>query len=269
MRTMKRIETRREGPLAPEPHGYDPAAFAQIVEFEDRSWWFRSRNRLIEQTVRHLFPQAASALEIGCGTGYTLGALRNALPEAALTGTELFEEGLRVARDRWQTVRLMQADARALPFDAEFDLVGAFDVLEHIDDDSTALAELRRVVRPGGGLIATVPQHQWLWSAADDYAQHQRRYSRRELVCRVMRAGFTVRLVTSFVTVPLPAMVLSRVSRRLKGQRLEDFDPWAEFRIPSFLNSMLESLTTAERYAIARGVSLPAGGSLLVAAVAI
>lgn len=249
-------------------HGYDPAAFAQIAEFEDRSWWFRSRNRLIEQTIRHLFPDAGSVLEIGCGTGYTLKALRNALPGAELTGTELFDEGLRVARERWPGMRLIQADARALPFDREFDLAGAFDVLEHIDEDGSALVELRRVVRPGGGVIVTVPQHQWLWSAADDYAHHQRRYSRSQLVSLVETAGFTTRMVTSFVTLPLPAMALSRMSQRLKGQTLADFDPWAEFRIPPFLNRTFEILAAAERYAIARGFSLPAGGSLLIAGAA-
>ena len=177
-----------------ELQGYEPAAFVQIAELEDRSWWFRSRNRLIEQTVRALFPEALAVLELGCGTGYTLRALRNALPRAELTGTELFEEGLRVARTRWDSVRLLQADARALPFGSEFDLVGAFDVLEHIDDDATALSETRRVVRPGGGIIVTVPQHRWLWSPADDYAHHQRRYSRSELVSRIEAAGFRVRM---------------------------------------------------------------------------
>jgi SAM-dependent methyltransferase len=252
-----------------ELHGYDPAAFSEIAEFEDRSWWFRSRNRLIEQTVHRYFPGASSVLEIGCGTGYTLAALRNSLPAAELTGTELFEEGLRVARGRWPGLRLMQADARELPFDSEFDLVGAFDVLEHIDDDATALAELRRVVRPGGGLIVTVPQHQWLWSAADDYAQHQRRYSRAGLISCVENAGFQVRMVTSFVTLLLPLMALSRVRGRLKHQDLDSFDPWAEFRLPRVVNCAFEMLASAERYAIARGISLPAGGSLLIAGAAV
>jgi SAM-dependent methyltransferase len=244
--------------------GYDPAAFLQIAEFEDRSWWFRSRNRLIEQTVRRLFPEASSVLEIGCGTGYTLGALRKSLPRAQITGTELFEEGLHVARGRWPEIRLLQADARSLPFGSDFDLVGAFDVLEHIEDDVNALSELRRVVRPGGGILVTVPQHQWLWSAADDYAQHQRRYSRSELVSRVEAAGFQVRMVTSFVTIALPVMAVSRIGRRLKAQNQHDFDPWAEFRIPRLVNSIFEAFAGAERYAIARGVSLPAGGSLLL-----
>lgn len=249
--------------------GYDPNAFLQIAEFEDRSWWFRSRNRLIEQTVRRFFPEALSVLEIGCGTGYTLKALRDALPRAQLTATELLEEGLDVARGRWPNMRLIHADARALPFDSEFDLVSAFDVLEHIDDDVSALSELRRVLRPQGGIVVTVPQHQWLWSQTDDYAHHQRRYSRTQLISRIAKAGFTVRMVTSFVTLPLPAMILSRVGRRVFGPDSGDFDPWAEFRIPGLLNRMFESLAAGERYAIARGVSLPAGGSLLVAGTAI
>jgi SAM-dependent methyltransferase len=254
--------------MAVDLEGFDPAAFVHLAELEDRSWWFRSRNRLIEQTVRRLFPAALAVLEIGCGTGYTLGALRNALPRAELTGTELFEEGLRVARTRWDSVRLLQADARALPFGSEFDLVGAFDVLEHIADDATALSETRRVLRPGGGILITVPQHRWLWSAADDYAHHHRRYSRPELTARIEAAGFKVQMVTSFVTLALPAMALSRVGRRLRGQSRADFDPWAEFRIPRRLNSAFEGLAAAERYGIARGASLPVGGSLLVAGTA-
>jgi SAM-dependent methyltransferase len=254
--------------MAVDLEGFNPDAFVQLAKLEDRSWWFRSRNRLIEQTVHRFYAHASSALEIGCGTGYTLGALRSALPGAELTGTELFEEGLAVARERWPNVRLLQADARALPFDNEFDLVAAFDVLEHIDDDAIALSETRRVVRPGGGIIVTVPQHRWLWSAADDFAHHQRRYSRSELTSRIEAAGFRVQMATSLVTLALPVMALSRIGRRLHGQSRADFDPWAEFRIPRMLNSAFGGLAAAEGYAIARGASLPVGGSLLVAAVA-
>jgi SAM-dependent methyltransferase len=250
--------------MAVDLGGFEPDAYVHLAEVEDRSWWFRSRNRLIEQTVRRYFAHATSALEIGCGTGYTLNALRSALPAAQLTGTELFEEGLAIAQQRWPNVRLMQADARALPFGSEFDLVGAFDVLEHIDNDAGALSELRRVLKPGGGIILTVPQHRWLWSAADEYGRHQRRYTRTELISRVVTAGFALRMVTSFVTLALPAMMLSRMTPRARRQGIDDFDPRAEFEIPRPLDRTLESLAAAERYAIARGVSLPFGGSLLV-----
>ena len=246
--------------------GYDPAAFSQIVRLEPTSWWFRSRNRLIEQTIRRLAPQAKSVLEIGCGTGYTLGALRAALPAAELTGTELFDAGLEVARQRWSDVRLMQADACELPFDQSFDLVGAFDVLEHIDRHGTAVREAFRVLNPGGLLLVTVPQHQWLWSAADDFARHERRYSRPALRDVVAQAGFRIELLSSFVTLLLPLMAASRAVSRMRNAPPDQFDPWAEFHIPAAANALFERLAHVEGDLIARGVTLPAGGSLLLAA---
>lgn len=242
--------------------GYDPSFFAQIAELERLSWWFRSRNRLIAHTVRQYFSSAVNVLEVGCGTGFALRALKDALPTANLVGTELFDEGLQVARERWPGVTFTQADARAMPFSSEFDLVAAFDVIEHIDDDIGALREVFRILKDGGGLIVTVPQHQWLWSAADDHAHHQRRYSRGQLVARLTEAGFVVQRMTSFVTILLPLMVFSRLCNRGATRH----DPWAEFRIPRRLDRAFEVITTLERTVIAAGVSLPAGGSLLAVA---
>ncbi len=104
----------------------------------------------------------------------------------------------------------MRADGRALPFAGEFDVVGAFDVIEHIDADEAVLAAMRRAVRPGGGVIVTVPQHRWLWSETDRYSGHQRRYDRRELGRKLDGAGLKVRWMTSFTTLLLPLMAASR-----------------------------------------------------------
>jgi SAM-dependent methyltransferase len=242
--------------------GFDPDQFAELFELEPRSWWFRSRNRLIRQTVQRRFPNARSVLEIGCGTGFTLLALRDALPRAALTATELFPEGLEFARRRVPEAHFEQLDARDTRYEGAFDLVGAFDVLEHIDDDGAVLRAMRRALRPGGGLIVTVPQHPSLWSAADEVAHHERRYRRRELVGRVEDAGFRIVEVTSFVMLLLPLMAASRVRRRLGF----DFDWRAEYRIPRAVDTAFEVLTAVEQRAISSGVSLPFGGSLLAAA---
>jgi SAM-dependent methyltransferase len=243
-------------------HGYEPALFAELARLEPRSWWFRTRNRLIARTVSGSFPQARDVLEVGCGTGYTLLALAEALPQARLTGTELFEEGLHYARTRVPGAHFRQLDVRAMPYREEFDLVCAFDVLEHIDDDRGALSGMRAALRPSGGLVVTVPQHPWLWSAADEYAHHERRYRRRELTARLEGAGFAVERVTSFVTFLMPLMVASRMRERLGAP----FDPLAEFRIPRSLERVLERVCRAEQRLLAAGASLPVGGSLLAVA---
>jgi SAM-dependent methyltransferase len=124
-----------------EPSGYDASLFAYLAELEPRSFWFRARNRLIVSTIRRCFPDAQTLLEVGCGTGFVLAALRNALPNLRLTGGELFPEGLEIARQRLRDVELIELDATKPP-PRSFDVVGAFDVLEHIADDESALAGL-------------------------------------------------------------------------------------------------------------------------------
>jgi SAM-dependent methyltransferase len=212
--------------------------------------------------VARAFPGARRVLEVGCGTGYTYRALTAALPAAHVVGTELFEEGLAIARERLPGAELRALDVRAMPYAEAFDLVAAFDVLEHIDDDRGALDGMRRALAPGGGLVVTVPQHPFLWSDADTYAHHERRYRRRELVGRVEAAGFRVEHVTSFVTLLAPFMVLSR----LRGRVGASFDPLAEFEIPRVLDRVFERVALVEQRLIERGVSLPFGGSLLLVA---
>jgi hypothetical protein len=94
----------------------------------------------------------------------------------------------------------------------------------------------------------------------DDVAHHVRRYTRRELVAKVRAAGFRIERATSFVSSLLPAMVASRAARRLSPR---PYDPVAELR-PGALNGVFERILDGERRLIERGVSLPAGGSLLV-----
>lgn len=238
--------------------------FAELARMEPTSFWFRSRNHLIVSVLRRYFPHASSLFELGCGTGFVLAALRANDPRLRLTGAELYVEGLEIARSRVPDAELLQIDGRHIPFEGEFDVAGAFDVLEHIEEDEVVLGELARAVRPGGGLIITVPQHQWLWSAVDEYSHHRRRYSRRELVAKLERAGFTVRRVTSFVSILLPVMALSRIAKR--RQTTEEIDPFADYRLPRSVDAVFERLLAAERALLTRGVSLPAGGSLLAVA---
>lgn len=245
------------------PHAsFDPAHFARLHALEARSFWFRGRSDLIDWAFAHHFPTARDFLEIGCGTGYVLERLHAAFPALVLSGSELFDEGLAFARQRLGSgARLLQLDATELPFRAEFDAIGAFDVIEHIEDDARVLANLHTALRPGGGLLVSVPQHAWLWSDTDVAACHVRRYSRHELRAKLAAAGFDVLRMTSFVSLLLPAMLLARRRRRAGMAEVE-----AELALPAPLNAIGYATLRLEAWLVRLGIDLPAGGSLLAVA---
>jgi SAM-dependent methyltransferase len=264
---------RRDGVLSFAPElvegvgaegGFEAEAFERLARLEEGSFWFHARNRLIMWALDTYAPRARSFLEIGCGTGFVLAAVARARPDIRLTGSELFTAGLRHAVERVPSAELVQMDARQIPYEDEFDAIGGFDVLEHVDDDSRVLSECHRALRPGGTLLLTVPQHPRLWSAADDYAHHLRRYTRPRLVASLNRAGLETVRITSFVSALLPLMAASRVIERRSSR---SYDPAAEHQRSAHLRRPLAAVMRAEAALIRRGVSFPAGGSLLAVAV--
>lgn len=240
--------------------GFPQTAFGNLAEFEESHFWFRSRNRLVLQALGRYFPDARRLLEIGCGTGFVLKAIHDEFPRIELVGSDQSAEALRVAGERI-SVDLVQADGRDLPFEHEFDVVCAFDVLEHIDEDADVLRQMAKATQPGGGVLVTVPQYQWLWSAADEYGRHRRRYSKREIEAKLEQAGFDIARSTAWVFSLLPLVALSRLRDRGRG---DSYDPRAEFELPRLVNRTLEHVLNAEGSAIARGLTLPFGSSRLV-----
>jgi SAM-dependent methyltransferase len=249
--------------LAAESSGFEPRYFGPLAEVEAGNFWFRSRNQLLIWALQRYFPEAGNFLEIGCGTGYVLSGIRKALPELTVCGSEVFSSGLSFAAERLPGIELFQMDARRIPFREEFDVVGAFDVLEHVEEDEEVLSQMYQATRKRGGILVTVPHHPFLWSQADEYARHLRRYKTQELKDKVKRAGFDHVRVTSFVSVLLPLLIISRFKQRLTR---EDFDPMSEFRIGSLVNAALERILDGERAMVRTGFSFPFGGSLLLVA---
>jgi SAM-dependent methyltransferase len=233
-----------------------------LAAAEARHFWFVSRKQLIVDTIATHFSGARSMLDVGCGSGAVAAAVARARPSMRVTAGDVLAAGVEAGRRSIPEVSFVQFDIRSLPYNEEFDVVTAFDVIEHVDDDASVLAQMRAAARPGGGLVITVPQHQWLWSSSDDFSRHRRRYARRELRAKLEAAGFTVQRLTSFMSVLLPALVVSR----WRDRRVEEYDPVRELRIGDGINRIFAAACAAERWLIARGVALPAGGSLLAIA---
>jgi SAM-dependent methyltransferase len=236
-------------------------SFRLLAAEEAKHWWFRARNRVLLWALKNKIGNFNNFLEIGCGTAFVLEGVRNSYPNADLYGSEYFEEGLIHAKERIPSATFVKLDATAMSDEARYDVIGAFDVIEHIEQDQLVLDNLARALKQGGSLIISVPQHRWLWSHVDEFACHVRRYTRTELIQKVKAAGLEVKYTTSFVSLLVPLMWLSRA----KPQDGE-YDPMTEYKIPRWLNKILELVMSLELILLKTGIRLPVGGSLLMVA---
>lgn len=235
----------------------DAQVYLRMAELDKHHWWFVARRRilrsLIEREVRP--PKDARILEIGCGTGHNLGMLGEF---GALEATELDAGARELASSRLGR----PVAAAALPdlsmFPASsFDLIALLDVLEHVENDASALAAIRSRLKVGGKLLVTVPANRWMWSAHDAAHHHHRRYTRRELRQVATNAGFRIDLLSPFNTLLFPPIAAARLAGKLLGRESAD-----DSIPPGPINGLLRGIFELEAPLVGR-VPLPFGVSLV------
>lgn len=170
----------------------DQVAYEVESAIETDHWWFVGRRRLFGRMIRELnLPSGAAVLDVGTSSGTNLRLLGE-LGMRNVVGVDSHEEAIKWC-DLKGLGKVRLADVCDLPFDdATFDLVLATDIIEHVDDDQRALHEIRRVLKPGGRAIVTVPAFRSLWGMQDEIAHHKRRYRRDEVVTRARQCGFRI-----------------------------------------------------------------------------
>jgi SAM-dependent methyltransferase len=238
----------------------DDALERWTFDAEERHWWYRGRRRVLAAVLDALaLPAGVRILDAGCGSGRNMVDLAQ---RGSVAGVELASSSLDAARARGVGEVRAGSLEEPLPFaDGAFDLAVALDVLEHLRDDAPAWAELARVVAPGGRLVVTVPQYDWLWGEHDVVSHHHRRYTRALLCERAAAAGWSAERLTAFNSALLPAIAAARLVQRLR-RSAEPADDLA--RTPQGpVNAALERVLAAEAAWIRRGRDLPAGVSLL------
>jgi len=167
---------------------YPKEAFAKLAEIEDSHFWFRSRNAMIFRLVKKYLATNATDrrfLEIGCGSGHVLKML-SALPDLTCTRGEIYLNAALIAKGRVPAAEIIQFDATNIPFQECFDGIGAFDIIEHIKADEIVIQNVYRALRPGGYFFLTVPQHRFIWFLPDELAGHKRRYTKTELITKLI-----------------------------------------------------------------------------------
>jgi SAM-dependent methyltransferase len=231
-----------------------------MAELDQRHWWYRARREVIAALIRRVVrpPANAAILEIGCGTGHNLAMLGQFGDVDAL---ELDEEARAIAEQRLgRSVMSAPLPEIAGVADRHYDVVGAFDVIEHIDDDHAALASIADKIKRGGKLVMTVPAHQWMWSAHDEVNHHQRRYSKASLKQLVDASPLRLEAIGYFNSLLFPVAIAARLAGKLRGK--EDGDDTLP---PALLNSALEAVFAQEARLIGK-VPLPPGLSLFAVA---
>jgi SAM-dependent methyltransferase len=235
---------------------------------EDVHWWFVGRRRILLRLLDTYLGEGSAdrrqILDVGCGTGTMLSHLASF---GKAQGVDIDEEAVGYCHERGLLdVRL--GEAAKLPFeDGSFDLVTALDVVEHLDDDVAALREMRRVLRPGGHLLVTVPAHRFLWGDQDEVNMHKRRYVASEVRERLTEAGFDVlRLsyMNAFMFAPIAAVrLLRRLQHRVRPQTTVQSD--FRYPAPGPLNFVLAGIFGAEAHVVKR-FDIPIGVSIVALA---
>jgi SAM-dependent methyltransferase len=260
-----------------ERDSYDPDFFEPLFQAEDRHFWFRARNRVIATLARQITARMEPGyrvLEVGCGDGNVLRVLDAVCGDGTVIGMDLFAEGLRYARLR-ASCPLVQGDIHASPFGSHFELIGLFDVLEHLPDDMQVLRDIHSMLAPGGALLLTVPAHRSLWSYFDEASHHCRRYEQAELHGKLRRAGYRIEYMSYYMMSIFPLVwlgrrlaTLGRRNRNAGGRSPEQTHQLAldELRVRPGANGALTWVLSLETRLIARRKHLPAGTSLLAVA---
>lgn len=254
--------------------------YQRMFDVEQRSWWYRGRRRVLERVLQDLaLPAGARIADVGCGTGGNVLLLERF---GEVVGVEPSETGAAFARRRTHSeIRVADAYDTTLP-DAHFDLVTMFDVLEHLEDDARGLAEVRRILKPGGLFFITVPAFMFLWSSYDETLHHHRRYRRGPLLALLEQQGFAPDWLTYYNTALFAPVASVRVVTKLfKGAKLYERLGWgavgdgkggdgdadsADGGDPATMGGplarVLEGLFAADRHVVGK-VRMPFGVSLI------
>lgn len=223
---------------------------------EEKHWWHISKRNTVKGMLRaFLRNKKLKILDIGCGAGETMDMLSYF---GTIWGLDKSRKALSFCKKRGGFRHLRLADVADTRFENDFfDVITILDVLEHTDEKTT-LREIKRILKPGGIMIITVPAYQWLWSSWDEILKHKKRYTKHDLKKVVKKNGFTViRSSYMYSFLVLPTYIFRKFKSNQKSYN-SDFST-----NPSFLNLLFTLLSNIERYFVVRGW-IPFGTSLIL-----
>ena len=225
----------------------------KIADAELDHFWFESRRNLILQVFNKYISKKDKIIEIGAGTGSVARMLNENGYDLSIG--EIHEHGIKYALENNQAnLPIYQFDIMKNPFKNHFDVVGLFDVLEHIKDDELAIKYIYTMLRDNGKIIITVPAHMWLWCEDDEVSNHYKRYELDSLKELLKQEGFSIKYATNFFISIIPLLYL-----RTKSSSS------AKIKINPIINIILSTISNIENKFL-NLISSKIGGSIIIVA---
>ncbi len=245
------------------PQEMEQHTYAIMNRVEDNHWWFVGRRAILEEFLRQIIQNPKSKiqnpkiLDVGCGTGANLEMLANF---GDAEGVDVSDDALEFCKAKG--LKAHKGLAEKLPFEDEsFDIVTALDVVEHLDDDVAGLKEMHRVLKTGGKTLIFVPAFMWLWGVQDDISNHRIRYTKKQIVERLEKAGFEIERATFANWTFFAPILAGRTLMKITGIK-----PESENNVNIFaLNGIFGKIFSAERFWL-KNFDFPFGVSIVITA---
>ncbi|OIR06743.1 ubiquinone biosynthesis O-methyltransferase [mine drainage metagenome] len=236
----------------------DKSLYRLFFQIQKKHWWFVAKKKIVLNLISRYLPETRNQkiLDIGCGSGLMLNALENI---GQTCGMDMSDDAISFSKEIFGgTIRKGMLPDN-IPYDNDsFSLIVALDVIEHVDEDTRALAAIRSRLIEGGKAVITVPAYMFLWSAHDDLNEHKRRYTLTGLAAKLSEAGFNIEKISYFNTLLFPPIYIVRMLNNvLKREGASDIEMPGKV-----MNYLLEKIFSIEKYLL-RFMNLPFGVSIL------
>lgn len=231
-----------------------------LAKYEEKHFWFKRRRDFIKFFIQKYIPKTKTFIEIGAGTSFIAKDLQKHGYDVSVGDMHI--NGLKMVKNS-NITKLYQFDLLSSPFKDEFDFVGMFDVLEHIEDEKHALFNIHQLLKENGYLVLTVPAHEWLWGEYDIIANHKRRYSSSDLAKLLSENGFKIIDSKNFFITLIPALLLRTAIQKKTTSSTQIIDN--NLKINPLVNYLLDFITSIE-FQMLKYLPCKIGGSIIVIA---
>lgn len=259
--------------LAEQNDDFESKCYPVYQKYIPTNFWYQARNKIISnllsQEQKKLLNKKINFLEIGCGNGFVLKHLKTKFPSFSFAGSDIYVEALSYAKqNNTADVLFFQYNLFKKNLNQHFDIIGCFDVLEHIQEDETAMANLRDLIVSDGLAIITVPSDMALWSNNDVINKHKRRYTKAELTTKLEKGGFEILYMNHFVFLLYSLLrIKAKLQKRVTNEDLDepsiDVAQQLNLKINAVLNAGFSLIMRIEILIMQLGCKFPFGSSLI------